>query len=292
MNYEIPKKNLIEKAIIEVLEKKKEINRTALIRETAMGLGLTAEDFKNSAPDSRLTAYKSIIGTIISDLTKLAKIDCIDNVYKIKSHTPTAKPKKADMRKIVKEDISFEKITFEATKIYKALINETDKLRMKYILELKKSLLECLAVCGSEFFEEVSVKLICLAYNVPFEYGAVIGGTDDGGIDGVVRIVDDLGFDKEIIYIQSKCRSKIDYYSTATEVREFWGAAGKKEAKKAVFMTNGRMHKDATGEAYGNKSLILVDGEKLAELMIKYNLGVKMINNLPVIDEAFFPIIK
>ena len=109
----------------------------------------------------------------------------------------------------------------------------------------------------------------------------------------MVRIVDELGFDKEPIYIQSKCRQNIEYHSTSTEVREFLGACIGKQAKKAVFITNGIMHKDTIKECASNKIIMLIDGDKLADLMIKYHLGIRMSdNNLPVIDEGFFPIAK
>ena len=119
---------------------------------------------------------------------------------------------------------SFESITKNSNKTYYELIENTTKLKAKYLEELKISLLKCISVCGSEFFEQMCVELVCKIYQVSNEQGKVIGGVNDGGIDGIVTIVDAIGFEIENIYLQCKCRQDLKTNSSAKEVREFIGA--------------------------------------------------------------------
>ena len=191
-----------------------------------------------------------------------------------------------------KKDDTFESITKDATNLYRELVDKTEELKEKYFNELSRCILKCLAVCSSEFFEELCVKLVCRVYGVSEDFGQVTGGIEDEGIDGIVHLVDEFGFNKETIFIQCKCRKDIEKHTTATEVREFRGAVAKKKGKKSLFITNGIMHKDAIKETVSDDPLILVDGKKLAETMIKYEIGVKTKNNLPIIDDEFYPIVK
>lgn len=291
MAKKLPDKKKIERAITDALTKNKSLSNAQLLTVAARGLGLKDEDFGDSSPNSVLTVYKSLIGTVLKGMLEEDKVTLADKQYSLPVPAKKKAARPAVRPAAKKKQPSFESITHAATELYDRLVGETQTLREKYIAELKKSLRMCLAVCSSEFFEEVSVKLVCLVCNVPFENGSVTGGSDDGGIDGVVRITDDLGFDRDVIYIQSKCRTDIGNISTATEVRSFWGAASKKDARKAVFVTNGKMHPDAVKEATDNRSLRFIEGDRLADLMIKYRLGVKYIDGLPVIDESFFPIV-
>lgn len=100
-----------------------------------------------------------------------------------------------------------------------------------------------------------------------------LGGTGDGGVDGVVN-EDALGLD--VIYIQAK-RYAPDRPVAGEAVRAFAGALLTRGASKGVFVTTSRFTRDAHDAAAHVKPqrIILIDGERLATLMIEHNIGVR-----------------
>lgn len=293
--FSMPNKTDIEKAIKSILKEKK-LTRQNLLIETCKNLGLTDADMKIRTPDSKYTAFKSIIGTVINDFENQETIKELNNLYFIPAvpqekkkslNKPLGKTVSAKKPKEYKS--SFKEITNDAYKLYDKLINETEKLKEQYLKELKDTINRYFAVCSAEFFEEACVNLVCKIFNVDSKFGEVNGGVGDGGIDGIVKIVDELGFEKDIIYIQSKCRKELTKMTSATEVREFYGAIQYKKGKKALVMTNAKYHHLALEEAKFAKEVVLIDGNRLAELMIEHNFGIKIKNGLPVIDQKFFP---
>lgn len=118
------------------------------------------------------------------------------------------------------------------------------------------------------------------------EWGRLVGGTGDGGIDGFIK-QDYLGLDK--IYFQAK------QYSTTVvgspQIRDFKGALDSKHANKGVFITASRFSAEAKAEGKkGQKHIILIDGIELTRLMIKFNVGVSLSYNYEIkeIDDGFF----
>lgn len=111
----------------------------------------------------------------------------------------------------------------------------------------------------------------------------------DGGIDGIIN-QDALGLER--VYIQAKRWNNNPV--PPKEIRDFSGALDPHGAKKGVFVTNSSFGDEAkkTAEASlrGGKALRLIDGQKLAELMIKYNVGVVTESTYEIkkLDENFF----
>jgi len=98
---------------------------------------------------------------------------------------------------------------------------------------------------------------------------AVIGKSGDEGIDGLIK-EDRLGLD--VIYLQAK---RWENTVGRQEIQKFAGALQGKRAKKGVFITTSDFTKNA--HEYVNTieaKIILIDGEKLTQLMIDYDLGV------------------
>lgn len=140
----------------------------------------------------------------------------------------------------------------------------------------------------SSFFEKLVVDLVLkMGYGggKP-EAGQAVGKSGDGGIDGIIN-EDTLGLD--VIYLQAK------RYEDATigrpEIQKFVGAMHGK-AKKGIFITTSRFSKEA--EDYASKlsdmKVILIDGEKLADFMIDYNVGVSVASTYEIkkIDNGYF----
>jgi restriction system protein len=101
------------------------------------------------------------------------------------------------------------------------------------------------------------------------EAAAVTQKTSDEGIDGVIN-EDRLGLD--VIYVQAK-RWKTNV--GRPEIQSFVGALAGKKANKGIFITTSDFHDNAHDYAAGlHQKVILVDGRRLAELMIEHSIGV------------------
>ena len=123
-------------------------------------------------------------------------------------------------------------------------------------------------------------------------YGEVkreTGRSGDRGIDGILN-QDTLGLEK--IYVQAK------RYDTATvgepEIRNFSGSLDGQGATKGVFITTAtfaqRAWQTAENISMGNKSIILIDGRQLAQLMIRHGVGVvtEITYDIKTLDANYF----
>ncbi len=117
------------------------------------------------------------------------------------------------------------------------------------------------------FFEHLVVDLMkAMGYGD----GLVTKYSGDDGIDGIIH-EDKLGFN--LIYIQAK-RWKPDITITKPELQKFAGAMmGPPKVEKGLFITTAKFSPKAKEYATA-QHIILVDGKKLTELMIKYGVGV------------------
>ena len=117
------------------------------------------------------------------------------------------------------------------------------------------------------------------------EAAAVTQKTGDEGIDGVIN-EDRLGLD--VIYIQAK-RWKANV--GRPEIQNFVGALAGKKANKGIFITTSSFHDNASEYAAGlHNKVILIDGRRLAELMIEHGIGVSEEHTYDVkkIDSDYF----
>ena len=120
-------------------------------------------------------------------------------------------------------------------------------------------------------FEQLVVDLLfAMGYGGSREEAAkVTKASNDEGIDGIIN-EDRLGLD--VIYIQAK-RWKENI--GRKEIQAFVGALAGKQANKGVFITTSRFRDTATQYAKTViQKVILIDGERLGELMVEYDIGV------------------
>ena len=150
--------------------------------------------------------------------------------------------------------------------------------------ELKENLLEQILNLTPEKFEYFVLELLkSMDYGVEQKH---LGQTGDHGVDGVIN-QDYLGLDR--IYVQAK-RYQYDSSIGASEIRNLAGGLGRQRANKGLFITTSYFTSSAKDEAErSDKHIILIDGEKLTDLMVKYNVGcrVKPIQ-IRELDEDFF----
>ena len=96
-----------------------------------------------------------------------------------------------------------------------------------------------------------------------------MGKSGDGGIDGIIN-EDKLGLDS--IYVQAK---KWDGVVGRPEIHKFIGTLAGQGAKKGIFITTSSFTKEANDyQPKNDTKIVLIDGKKLADLMIEYGVGV------------------
>lgn len=153
--------------------------------------------------------------------------------------------------------------------------------------KLAEDLLTEIMAKDSSFFENLVVKLLLkMGYGgSASDSGFVTQKTNDGGIDGIIR-EDKLGFDQ--IYIQAK-RWDPNTSVSRPEIQKFSGALRDEGAAKGLFITTAKFSDGARASAE-KQHIVLVDGNRLAKLMIEYNIGVSPIAKYEIktIDSDFF----
>ncbi|MBI5647531.1 MAG: restriction endonuclease [Ignavibacteriae bacterium] len=137
--------------------------------------------------------------------------------------------------------------------------------------QLATDILEQVKSMTPKFFERLVIDLlVAMGYGGTMQdAGKAIGKGGDEGIDGIIK-EDRLGLD--VIYIQAK---RWDGSVGRPEVQKFVGALSGKHAQKGVFITTGSFAKNA--EQYVatiNTKVVLIDGKRLAEMMIDFDIGV------------------
>ena len=154
---------------------------------------------------------------------------------------------------------------------------------------LKSELLNRLLEQTPTFFEAVIVDLlVAMGYGGSHENAALrLGKSGDGGIDGIID-EDRLGLDR--IYIQAK-RYALDSGIGRPAIQGFVGSLVGFGAQKGVFVTTSSFSQHAFEYAEAlQQRVILIDGSRLAELMIEFGVGVRVSRTVKVkrLDEDFF----
>jgi restriction system protein len=162
---------------------------------------------------------------------------------------------------------------------------EAAHLRMR--VGLASELLSRVKAASPQFFEGLVVELLLkMGYGGSRrDAGQAIGRSGDEGIDGVIS-EDRLGLD--VVYLQAK---KWDGTVGRPEIQRFVGALHGKRAKKGVFITTGTFSAEATAYVeHIDPKVVLIDGRRLAELMIDSDVGVNTsaTYNVKRVDSDYF----
>lgn len=153
---------------------------------------------------------------------------------------------------------------------------------------ISADLLERLRNNAPVFFEQAVLDLL-----IAMGYGGTSGSatrtqlSNDGGIDGVID-QDALGISR--IYVQAKRYSASNKVGRP-EVQAFVGALHGVQANQGVFFTTGAFTDAAIAYANSlNARVVLIDGERLAKLMIRFGVGVQVqqVVKIVEVDEDFF----
>lgn len=123
-------------------------------------------------------------------------------------------------------------------------------------------------------FERLVVKLL---EEMGYGYGIVTGRSHDGGIDGILT-KDRLGL-LEKVCVQAK-RYNDGHPVGMRDITQFVGSLDDQHTNQGVFITASSFASTVTKDSksgiitMGSKSIHLIDGRKLAELMIRHGVGV------------------
>lgn len=177
--------------------------------------------------------------------------------------------------------------TVQTTVADRATMSPDDRLEQA-LSELRQGvvaeLLDLLSQVSPEYFETVVLDLLHkMGYGTSRADLLRVGRSGDGGIDGVISL-DRLGLEK--VYVQAK---RWQNAVGRPDVQAFYGALAGRRANKGVFITTSSFSPQAVEFAGSVERIVLVDGAKLAELMIEHEVGVaSRAVRVPKIDSDYF----
>ena len=136
---------------------------------------------------------------------------------------------------------------------------------------VERDVLERLRQVSPQKFETLVLDLLhAMGYGLNRESLKRVGGSGDGGIDGIVPL-DRLGLNK--VYVQAK---RWQGSVGSPEVQTFMGALQLHHADRGVLMTSGDFSKPAIDIAARAKGVIvLIDGPEMARLMVEFEVGAE-----------------
>jgi restriction system protein len=148
--------------------------------------------------------------------------------------------------------------------------------------QTKSELLDKLREIDPYYFEKV---ILILLKRMGYGDFTETSKSGDGGVDGIIN-EDKLGLEK--IYIQAKRYNENKVRES--DIRNFIGAMSG-DTTKGVFVTTSSFDEKAKNKAReAHHTIILVDGERLVDLMYQFNVGIQIRNQYEVkeIDSDFF----
>ncbi|MBN8963726.1 MAG: restriction endonuclease [Rhizobiales bacterium] len=154
---------------------------------------------------------------------------------------------------------------------------------------LASDLIERILHNAPAFFERLIIDLLVkMGYGGSRSDAATsLGKPNDGGVDGVIN-EDLLGLDR--VYIQAKRYAEGNNIGRP-EVQAFLGSLVGNGAAKGVFVTTSEFSAQAKEFVkHLPQRIVLIDGKRLAELMIEHKVGIRVERSIEVkrIDEDFF----
>ena len=154
-------------------------------------------------------------------------------------------------------------------------INEMLKLKVDFLARIHRK--------GGEFFEHYILTLLKMneeAHGKTVTECMTTGGAMDGGIDGIIKTVDYLGF-KETIFIQAKNRTDM---TSETTVRGFLGAVYANNGNKGIFATTSDFHPAAKLFLNNVNNCVGVNSDDIFKMACQRLYGIKKKNGKLIID--------
>ena len=281
----IPTQNEMFQLVLKLVKDLPEFNRSQAKQLVCEHLKLTDQE-QNEKTSSGVPVFESRVGWSVSWLSDANYIDRIKRAtYRITDRGNEIIAKKLpldefvaklknDRMKLVSSseeestDILPDDDSPDQVKSPEEILDEMiKKLNDQLANSLMSSILSIEGRTGDNFFEKLVTELV---EKMGYGEGRVTSASNDNGIDGIIT-TDKLGFDP--ILIQAK-RYALDHSVGRPEIQSFAGALG--SVTRGVFITTSSFSRQAIefANAYPHATISLIDGKKLTELMIEYNLGV------------------
>lgn len=151
------------------------------------------------------------------------------------------------------------------------------------VLALKGDFLSIIHSKGGEFFEHYFMNLLAkylIRSGKTVTESYVTGGSADGGIDGIAKSVDSLGF-KETIMVQTKNRNDV---TVETDIRAFYGAVCAAQGSRGIFATTSDFHPMAKNLLESIDNCVGVNGDKIFSMAVDTSYGIKREGGNLIID--------
>lgn len=277
----LPKYNEFYKPILTVLSDEKTHTMQEIKEKISVMLQLTEEDLskrlasgKQSIYDNRVSWAKTYLKKAgLLDVPQRGKIQItqegkdllvqdipITNQYLLQNY-----PSFVEFMERKTKEPEIQKSNISETTPHEMLENIYHNIQE----QLADDLLTEIVNHSPSFFEELVVNLM---QAMDYGEGFVTKYSHDDGIDGIIH-EDKLGFN--LIYIQAK-RWTPNTTIGKSEIQKFAGAMmGPPKIEKGLFITTAKFSQGAKQFANA-QHIILIDGKRLTELIIEYNIGVSV----------------
>lgn len=246
-------------------------------------LNLSVEERKEMLPSGRQARFRNRVGWVATHLRKAGLIESIgrgkfritergkevlkENLQYLDMKYLRQFPEYREFRGLSKNGEEVPLHSLDNAQTPEELLEYTHQ---KLLDQLSEELLERVKNSSADFFEKLVLDLlVAMGYGGSVKDAAEkVGRTGDGGIDGIIK-QDKLGLD--VICVQAK---KWQNQVGVSVVREFVGSLLDRKAKKGVLITTSSFSNEAKEYAARVGNAVLIDGRKLAELMIEHGVGV------------------
>lgn len=301
----IPDYQSIMLPLLMLVSDKKEYKYRELIENLALEFKLTDEERKELLASGNQPIFDNRVGWAKTYLKKAGLIDSPSRatfiITELGLKVLEKNPERIDA-KYLRQFPSFleflhpdkNEVESEETGLSQETLSRTpeenlDKAYQQLRKSLASELLNKVIDLSPAFFERLVIDLLVkMGYGGSIkDAGKAIGKSGDEGIDGTIK-EDKLGLD--IIYVQAK-RWKPGNVVGRPEIHKFVGALAGQGAKKGIFITTSSFTKEAVEYTPKNETkIVLIDGERLAQHMIDYNIGcsIQQIYELKRIDSDYF----
>jgi len=292
--------------MLKLLANGRELSLNEVVESLSSQYKLTEEDLKIKVPSGQMGLFKNRVGWTRSYLKKAGlikypkrgtyQITELGSEFLATSPTELRAKHLKEMPLFKDWTETFGQSTNSTESLAEDLVTDNstpDEVLAKTInrlnLELASEILDKLKENSFEYFEDFVIKLLQKMGYGEFreESGERTGKSGDNGIDGIIY-QDRLGL--ESVYIQAK-RFK-DGTVGSPDIRNFIGSLAIQGVTKGVFLTTSRFSSSAKETANNSKQqkIVLIDGKKLADLAIEFNLGVQTEDTISIkkIDTDFF----
>ena len=286
----IPQYNEMYNEVLQVLNKHHQLRVRDMVEEVSDVLHLTEDERNQKMENSHKTVIYHRLGWTKTYLTKAGLIRSVERgVYQI---TPQGE-------NILSSHIHVDDdylMQYEEVRQFMNRHNEQPEYQSKpkestplenidqsikmISSRVSDELLDMIISKDPAFFEKLVLDLLDkMGYAYDKESIISTDQSGDEGIDGIIN-EDQFGFNS--IYIQAKKwnRSSVG----RPEIQKFLGAVAGQGGTKGLFITTSTFTREAID--YAKKQLqvklILIDGKMLTDLMIKYNLGVSVVQTYEI----------